>query len=111
MQVKYEWGNRVRSCIPSHAEALTRLGSWCSIGCTGMFYLQKYYTRAWSKPIAAAVYCSCDILQPTGRRLCASLLSLLQVPIAFCADDFWLLQLPLPSWKRQDSGNSGVGGC
>lgn len=76
MQVKYEWGNREKFCVPSHPEAQARLGSWCSIGCTGMFYLQKYNTQAWNKAIAAAVCCGCDILQPTGHRLCASLLSL-----------------------------------
>lgn len=114
MQVKYEWRNRMRFCIPSHPEAQTRLGSWCSIGCTGMFYLQKYSTQAWNKPIAAAIYCICDIcdiLQPMAHRLCASLLSLVKVSIAFCTYDFWLLQLSFPSWKRQCHGNSVVGGC
>lgn len=76
-----------------------------------MFYLQKYSTQAWNKPIAAAVYCSCDMcgtLQPTGRRLCASLVSLVKDLTAFCTDDFWLLQLPFPSWKRQCNWNSVV---
>lgn len=81
----------------SHLEAQIRLGSCCSIRCTGMFYLPVQVqcdTQAWYKTITATGYGSCDILQPLGRRL-----SFVKVPVAFSADGFWFIQLPFPSWK------------